>query len=167
MDKDNKTKTDDIQEEDYLEAMNTAAEKYNPPATIPENSERIETDKNRFDEDYEFARTSLKDMYAEGLNAIEHYREVAEETGEPRAVEVLANLIKSTASIAEAVMTNAKNKSSINKEMGIVTPIDRDAISDGGTCNQTNQTIFVGTTNDLMKLLNEEEVEEAEVIEHE
>ena len=147
------------QTDDYINALDTAAQSYNPPAPIEENKKKkiISSDLQNFDEDYLYTREKLKEMYEEGVNAIDHYREVAEETGEPRAVEVLANLIKSTASIAEAVMVNAKNKSSINKEMGVISKLDRED-TNGNTYNQTNNnTIFVGTTNDLLKMLNEEQ----------
>jgi len=123
----------------------------------PDKANRIiARNTDHFDDDYLYTRDELKNLVAEGREAIDEFKEICMETGEPRAFEVLGQLIKNTASIAEAVMVNAKNKSSINKEMGIIKKFDGSIDEDGNktTNNINNQTIFVGTTKDLQKIIN-------------
>jgi|SaaInlStandDraft_3_1057020.scaffolds.fasta_scaffold03788_5 hypothetical protein len=96
------------------------------------------------DSDYEYIRRSLYGLNDKGDEAIELMLDLARESDHPRAYEVLGQLIKNNAEIAEKLMKLQKSKKEIT----------------GGTQempaqNTTNNNVFIGSTNDLQKLLND------------
>lgn len=110
-------------------------------------------------EDYKNARDKLTQLISVGESAIESFKDIAEETQEPRAFEVLANLIKTTADMTKTLMDNAKTKTNIDKErLGMKHSSQSSKSSNESssvTNTQTNNNIFVGTTKDLLALLDE------------
>ena len=65
------------------------------------------------DKDYEHIRKQLYDLSLQGGEAIELMLEVARESEHPRAFEVLGQLIKNNAEIAEKLMKLQKNKKEV------------------------------------------------------
>ena len=120
-----------------------------PPAKL-KSAEEIA--KENYDADYDYARKKLKNLADYGEAAIEHFREVAEETGEPRAFEVLATLLKNTGELVKGVMDNAATKSTIDKKNE-----PQKVVGDKEPAQVTNTTIFVGTTKDLLDRINNEQ----------
>lgn len=119
----------------------------------------VEPPKEGFEQDYDYTRDKLKNLVNIGEDAIEHFIEIAKETNEPRAFEVLATLLKNTGELAKGVIDNATSKANIDTRNQIKTVGDKDK----PTTNNT--TIFVGTTKDLLEKLNQPKMIEGEVTE--
>lgn len=120
----------------------------NPKPIIPVSvgdiitPKQVTVDKEDEDKDYTTVRENLKDIVKRGNEAIDGIMLVASETQSPRAYEVVATLIKS---VADA------NKDLINlhKQMKDIKKTEVDASS----TTITNNSLFVGSTSDLQKLL--------------
>jgi len=100
------------------------------------------------DDDYNNIRRSLYDLASQGDEAIELMMELARESEHPRAFEVLGQLIKQNAEIGEKIMKLQKSK----KEVAGMD--DKKSLS--GTV--TNNNVFIGSTTDLQRLLQDEKV---------
>jgi hypothetical protein len=92
-------------------------------------------------QDYEFARENLRSLISNGSLGLEGIMKVALESDSPRAYEVLANTIKTLAEINVNLMDVSAKFAETNKV---------------NVKNTTNNSIFVGTTKDLQKLLKKE-----------
>ena len=103
-----------------------------------ENNENIKSD-------YEYSRDTYYEILEKGKESLELMIEVARESEHPRAFEVLSGMMKNMADINDKLMDLNKKNKDINKE-----EVKQVA---GGT---TNNNIFLGSTADLQKLLNDE-----------
>jgi predicted transcriptional regulator len=92
--------------------------------------------------DYEYSRDNYYELIEKGKGALENMIEVARESEHPRAYEVLSTLMKNISDINDKLMDLNKKNKDINKE---------DVKQIAGT---TNNNIFLGSTADLQKLLN-------------
>ena len=101
------------------------------------------------DKDYEHIRSSLYDLMDHGNESIELMMELARESEHPRAFEVLGQLIKQNADISEKLMKLQKSK----KE--VLTVDDQPALPEGSV---TNNNVFIGSTTDLQRMLQDEKV---------
>lgn len=112
---------------------------------------------NSIDEkDSLFVQTQIREMVKHGVDAVDELRQIATDTQEPRAFEVLAKLIKDTSDAAKSIIDIQKTKKEIE-----VLETKKNTI-DIPTSGQTN--IFVGTMSDILKQIKEEK---QNVIEHE
>jgi len=102
----------------------------------------VSVDLEDADKDYAVVRQNLKDILKRGTEAIDGIMLVASETQSPRAYEVVATLIKSVADANKDLMGLHKQIKEIKK-----TEID------SSTTTITNNSLFVGSTTDLQKLL--------------
>jgi len=100
------------------------------------------------DSDYEYIRKSLYGLNEKGDEAIDLMLDLARESDHPRAYEVLGQLIKNNAEIAEKLMKLQKTKKEITGESSL--PIHNN--------KTTNNNVFVGTTDDLQRILKNENV---------
>lgn len=111
-------------------------------------------DNNNFQKDYELAQLNYKDLLGSGNLALESALKVATESDSPRAFEVVAILLKTM--------------SDLNNNMLDIHKKAKDTTSQKVQVNQTNNSVFVGSTKDLQNLLNKdrstEKIIEAEVI---
>jgi hypothetical protein len=113
---------------------------------IESSNQKIETTKtagttSSATQDYEFARNNLRSLISNGSLGLEGIMKVALESDSPRAYEVLANTIKTLAEINVNLMDVSAKFAETNKV---------------NVKNTTNNSIFVGTTKDLQKLLKKE-----------
>jgi len=134
-------------DDDDKENGTTAAERLNNAFFKQTLPEVVKTDAEKATEDYEFTRKKLKNLVNIGEEALEHFFEIAQETNEPRAFEVLATLLKTTGELSKGISDNAKTKSSIDKDRGSIQPEGNQPSS------LTQNNIYVGTTKDLLKQL--------------
>ena len=113
--------------------------------------------------DYNQVRKNLKEIIDIGSTAIDGILTVADETESPRAYEVAAQMIKNVADINKDLLEMHNKMKQIKKE-------------DNGqkAQNITNNSLFVGSTKELQKLLKrqkqdllEMELEEKEKFEYE
>ena len=106
-------------------------------------------DSDNIQSDYDRSRATYYDLISKGQDALELMIEVARESEHPRAFEVLATLIKNTSDVNDKLMDLNKKHKDINKAEDTTVP----AI--GGTT--TNNQIYVGSTSDLQRMLQEVE----------
>jgi hypothetical protein len=101
------------------------------------------------DKDYEHIRKQLYDLSDQGDEAIELMLEVARESEHPRAFEVLGQLIKQNAEIAEKLMKLQKTKKEIEN-------VGSTAVANTTDSGVTNNNVFIGSTAELQKMLRDE-----------
>ena len=113
--------------------------------------------------DYNQVRKNLKEIINIGNTAIDGILTVADETEAPRAYEVAAQMIKTVSEVNKDLLEMHNKMKQIKKE-------------DGGqkAQNITNNSLFVGSTKELQKLLKRQkqdlielELEEKEKFEYE
>ena len=101
----------------------------------------INTGRTEADRDYTEVRDNLKRIIEKSEEAIENILEVAVESQNPRAYEVVAQLISSALEANNKLMHLHKQIKDIKKQ------------EPGKTTTVTNNSIFVGNTADLQKML--------------
>lgn len=111
-----------------------------PTAQVTE----ITVAKEDLDKDYLAVRSNLKELINKGTSAIDGILNLASETEQPRAYEVLAQLIKTVAD------TN-KDLLDMHNKMKTLKGDQPQTTNSGNTI--TNNSIFVGSTAELQKLL--------------
>ena len=110
------------------------------PAVIDDNSEA--------DNDFELAKTTIRNMMAKGEDVLEELVVVAKESESPRAYEVAATLIKTVTEAAKDMLEVHKRIADIKK----VEPVKTQ--SAGGNIT-VEQAVFVGSTTELQALIKE------------
>jgi hypothetical protein len=104
------------------------------------------------DNDYQYSRETYYDLLEKGRESMELMIEVARESEHPRAFEVLSGMMKNMADINDKLMALNKQKKDIDRED------DPKRLG-----NTTNNNLFLGSTADLQRLLqNEKKVIEVE-----
>mgnify|MGYP000447372199 CR=1 FL=1 len=105
------------------------------------------SDKNKeqIEDDYDFSRDQYYKLVEKGDEAIDLMLDLARESEHPRAFEVLANMIKTNADIADKLMELQKKKKEVNKEDLPTTP----------QLGVTNNNLFIGSTKDLSKMIDD------------
>ena len=109
------------------------------PAEVKEVS--IETS-NKIETDYDESRENLKELLVSGKAALEHALTVAKQSEHPRAFEVVGNLIKQLADVNQQLMDIHQQKKKLEE------PGKAQASK-----QVTNNSIFVGSTADLNKMI--------------
>tara|TARA_B100001175_G_scaffold38412_1_gene27838 strand:- start:753 stop:1157 length:405 start_codon:yes stop_codon:yes gene_type:complete len=92
-------------------------------------------------QDYEYSRGQLYNLVEKGQQAVNGILDVCEDSQHPRAYEVAGQLIKHVADTTDKLID-------LQKKM-------KDLEEDTGTKNVTNNSLFVGSTSDLQKMLKE------------
>lgn len=118
-----------------------------PVELPPEKQEIIPT---ADEDDFSFARKNLRELIAKGSSAIDEILFVAKESEHPRAFEVASNFIKNMSDLNKDLLQLSKTKKEIE---------GRDARIKGGDIN-VEKAVFVGSTNELSKLLKKQKEEE-------
>lgn len=108
------------------------------------------------EEDYKFTRDNVKKLITTSDEAIGSMMNLATDSENPRAFEVLANLIKTASDVNKQLMDLQKDR---KKLMASESSKKGEAPSIGNTT--TNNSIFVGTTSDLQKFLTDRKAAEA------
>lgn len=95
-------------------------------------------------DDFEFARQNLRNLLEKGSIALDKMLEVADMSQHPRSYEVVSTLINSLSASNKDLLELSEKKKRIDKA---------DHVKD----NQTvNNNLFIGSTNDLLKLLKQD-----------
>jgi len=98
--------------------------------------------------DFEYARQIYHDLLAKGSESMEEMMEVARATEHPRAFEVLSNMMKNISDINGNLMDMHKKKKDFEQK-------EQKALPQG----QTTNNVFVGSTADLQRMLQDEMID--------
>ena len=109
-----------------------------PTRTSPKN---IKSGKEDITKDYEYSRAQLYSLVEKGQEAVDGALDVAQQSDSARAYEVAGQLIKHVADTADKLMDLQKKVKEI------------DEVKDKNTTKVTNNSLFVGSTADLQKML--------------
>ena len=112
----------------------------NPTSTSPKN---LKSTKEDVVKDYEYSRAQLYSLVEKGQEAVDGALDVAQQSDSARAYEVAGQLIKHVADTADKLMDLQKKVKEI------------DEVKDKNTTNVTNNSLFVGSTSDLQKMLKQ------------
>ena len=96
------------------------------------------------DSDYTEVRRNLKCIIEKSQEAIEGIIELAQDSQQPRAYEVVAQLIQSSLEANNKLMDLHRRMKDIKKQ------------EPGKTTNVTNNSIYVGSTAELQKMIREQ-----------
>lgn len=96
------------------------------------------------EEDYELARKNIKDLMEKSTEAIQEMLNLAKATEHPRAFEVLAGMLKTSAEITRELTDLQKSRKNL---VGEAAP----AAQPNSTNTQNN--FFVGSTTEFQKML--------------
>ena len=110
---------------------------------VKEKKLNLSKNKNDVDKDYEYTRGQLYSLIEKGQEAINGIMEVAGESASPRAYEVAGQLIKSVADSTDKLMDLQKKLKDVEEDIQKTTN------------NVTNNSLFVGSTAELSKLLKD------------
>jgi predicted house-cleaning noncanonical NTP pyrophosphatase (MazG superfamily) len=96
------------------------------------------------DYDYDRTRSNLHNLLNQGQEALMHALEVAKQSEHPRAFEVVGNLVKQLADVNHQLLDLTEKKQKLQGKKEKESPQ-----------NVTNNAIFVGSTTELNKMLND------------
>ena len=111
--------------------------------TKPERHERTDIEK-----DYEYTRGNLYSIIEKGQEAINGILELAQDSEMPRAYEVAGQLIKSVSDATDKLMDLQKKLKDVEEEKASKGP------------NTDNNSLFVGSTAELAKMLKSVNLED-------
>ena len=141
---------DNVNEILGIEKKNEVAVKdFEQPAPVPRKIDETKTD---IDNDYSHSRDNYYNLIDKGNEAIEGILEIAKEGQHPRAYEVAGQLIGQVATTVDKLQDLQKKLKDL-KEVP------------NKTNTQIKNALFVGSTNELQKMLNRKK--EDEIIEGE
>lgn len=118
----------------------------NPPMEMPVAKPPIVIEQmtpESFDADFDYIRANIKDIIKTGQEALHRLLMLAQTSDQPRAYEVVAILMREIASANKDLLNSHKVK------YETVNPSEKQ----GAVHNTQNNTIFVGSTSELSKVL--------------
>lgn len=115
---------------------------FDPVAEPIVKPQDIKTEKG-LDTDFEYAKDNIKMLIANGSEAIEEILKVAKAGDQPRAYEVVSQLLKTVADMNKDLLELHQRAKNVKKETVNVK-------------NTTNNSIYVGSTSDLQDLINKD-----------
>src|SRR6056300_1166435 len=104
----------------------------------------MSSDKDNVKSDYDYSRETYYNLLEKGGESLDLMIEVARESEHPRAFEVLSNMMKNLAEINDKLMDLNKKNKDISKETVATKQI-------------TNNNVFMGSTTDLQRFLQNEQ----------
>mgnify|MGYP001612232069 CR=1 FL=1 len=109
---------------------------------------QYEEQETGLDTDFEYVVTNLKELIAQGQDAISELMLIAKQSQHPRAFEVIATLLKATADMNNDIIQNHSKKHNIK-------PAEAARHGKGVAGNVTNN-LFVGSTAELQNFLEQQ-----------
>jgi len=126
------------------EALNVDTEVVENDKIEPRKNQLKKSDQNDSEKDYEYSRANLYSLVEKGQEAVNGILELAQESDSARAYEVAATTIKNVADTADKLIDLQKKM----KEL--------DAEDQKNAPSTVNNTMFVGSTADLQKMLKQQ-----------
>jgi hypothetical protein len=102
---------------------------------------------DKIEDDADYARENTYDLVEKGAEAIDQIMEIARESQHPRAFEVLAQLLKTQSDNVDKLLKIQKERKELKKE---------DPAAPGSNTSITNNTVFVGTPDELIRLIRKD-----------
>ena len=102
------------------------------------------SDSDQIKSAYAHSRDTYYDLIQKGQESLDLMMQFARESEHPRAFEVLSGMIKNVSDVTDRLMDLQKKTKDVNK----------DEKQSSGT---TNQNLFVGSTTDLQRMLQEQD----------
>jgi len=124
--------------------LDIAVEENNMPSVI-KPSEIVVSDASEFERDYTWTRENMMGLIQTGQNSLEELFEIARQSQNPRAFEVISELIKTVANANKSLLDLHRQRKNHDPNAG------------PGT---VNNNLFVGSTADLMSLIKKSGVDE-------
>jgi len=111
------------------------------PELIVVKKDSREEDKTKSDivNDFNTTRANLHNLLVKGEEALVHSLEIAKQSEHPRAFEVVGNMIKQLADVNQQLLD-------LHKQTASVSSIEKKN-------TVTNNNVFVGSTNELNKII--------------
>ena len=109
-----------------------------PEPEVKKPPKKVETI-DQVQDDYEYARGNLYQLVDKGQEAVNGALDLAMSSDHPRAYEVAGQLIKHVGDVADKLMALQKDKKAVKEESA------KKVV--------TNNSLFVGSTADLQKML--------------
>lgn len=113
---------------------------------ITADGEILPLSETTVDHDFEQTRANLHSILQQGREALEHALSVAKQSEHPRAFEVVGGLMKHLSDINAQLLDLHKKKHALDNPKGS---------EKSEATNVTNNAIFVGSTTDLSKMLDD------------
>ena len=118
-----------------FETVETVSAEVTPERTQPVKG------KDEVQDDYEYARSNLYSLVDKGQEAVNGALDLAMSSDHPRAYEVAGQLIKHVGDVADKLMALQKDRKNVKEESA------KKVV--------TNNSLFVGSTADLQKMLKQ------------
>ena len=131
--------------DDALDITDRGAEIMKAPVDKPTRTspKKLKSGKEDLTKDYEYSRAQLYSLVEKGQEAVDGALDVAQQSDSARAYEVAGQLIKHVADTADKLIDLQKKMKEI------------DEVKEKNTTNVTNNSLFVGSTADLQKMLKQ------------
>ena len=113
-----------------------------PTEIVEAQPEVLDRKKPEVQQDYEITRAQLHSLVTKGQEAIDGILDVARSSDHPRAYEVAGQLIKNVADVADKLIDLQKKMKDIDEKPR-------------SSPTTVNNTMFVGSTSELAKLLKQ------------
>jgi hypothetical protein len=113
-----------------------------PTEIVEAKPEVPQSQKPEIQQDYEVTRAQLHNLVMKGQEAIDGILDVARSSDHPRAYEVAGQLIKNVADVADKLIDLQKKMKDIDEKPR-------------SSPTTVNNTMFVGSTSELAKLLKQ------------
>ena len=107
------------------------------------NPKTVKSGKEDLTKDQEYSRAQLYSLVEKGQEAVDGALDVAQQSDSARAYEVAGQLIKHVADTADKLVDLQKKMKEI------------DEVKEKNTTNVTNNSLFVGSTSELQKMLKQ------------
>ena len=109
---------------------------------ITQDGEIITLPSQKIEDDYDAARNNLRQLLLDGQAALQTALAVAQSSEHPRAFEVVGNLMKQLADINQQLLDIHQQKQKLDGPKSAPSKV-------------TNNAIFVGSTNELSKMIKD------------
>jgi hypothetical protein len=125
------------------QSLDSSAEVVSSEIIKKEKTIEIEKSQEDPEKDYEYTRGNLYSLIEKGQEAIDGIMELAQQSDSPRAYEVAGQLIKNVADTTDKLLDLQQKMKKLKEE------------EVKGPKSVTNNTMFVGSTAELQKLLKQ------------
>ncbi|AGR47748.1 terminase small subunit [Sinorhizobium phage phiM7] len=127
----------------------TITEAKNGELIVPDDSARPDHEDAVAEADRQYARENMKEIIETGTSAMTSVLDIAQATEDPRAFEVLSNIMKTLVDANKSLV-------GLNKDTGKKSSKSDKDSQDDNIKNVTNNNLFVGSTKDMMDIINKE-----------